>query len=161
MTNFEKYKDDLIKIEGDFAFDKNTKEIVGCNTLDGVERRIDCVDCIFNNENCFESDKIKWLYEEYEEPILSNDELELINVLGKINGKEYKYIIRDTYGVVRLFIIKPRVNKSGYYYSEYGYTYIDSASGDNVLFSNIAHEDGIYDIENKCFIKEEGSIKNE
>ena len=151
MTNFEKYKDDLIKIEGDFAFDKNTKEVVGCNTLDGVERRIDCVDCIFNNENCFESDKIKWLYSEYEEPTLSNDELELINILSKINGKEYKYIARDVNDIIRLFEIKPDIGKTGHYYGKY--TYIDSSSGDEILFSNIKHEYGLYDIKNKCFIK--------
>ena len=148
MTNFEKYKDDLMKIEGDFAFDKNTKEVVGCNTLDGVERRIDCENCIFNG-NCFENDKIKWLYEEF---VLSNNELELINVLGKINGKEYKYIARDSHGVIRLFEIKPDIGKSGNYYGEY--TYIDIASGNNkILFPNIKFEDGLYDIENKCFIE--------
>ena len=152
MTNFEKYKDDLIKIEGDFAFDKSTKEIVGCNTLDGVERRIDCVDCLFNEGNCFESDKIKWLYKEYEEPILSDDELELINILSKINGKEYKYVDRDAYGVIRLFEIKLSINKTRNYYGEC--TYIDMGSWNKVLFSNITHKDGLYDIENKCFIKE-------
>ena len=144
MTNFEKYKDDLVKIEGDFAFDKNTKEVVGCNTLDGVERRIDCVDCIFNNENCFESDKIKWLYSEYEEPILSNDELELVNILSKINGKEYKYIYRrDKY--IFIFSDKPNTDKYG--------IILDGSleiTGLIDLFSNI---DGLYDIKNECFIE--------
>lgn len=152
MTNFEKYKDKLIKIVGDFAIDKNTKEIVGCNTLNGVERRIDCEDCIFNKfnkENCFESDKIKWLYSEYEEPILSDDELDLINILSKINGKEYKYIARDAYDIIRLFEIKPSVNKSGNYYGEYTY----SMSRGEILFSNIKIEYGLYDIKNKCFIE--------
>lgn len=95
MTNFEKYKDELIKIEGDFAFDKNTREVVGCNTLNGVERRIECEDCLFNSGNCFESDKIKWLYSEYKEPVLSDDELELIKAISKATDKAYKYLTRQ------------------------------------------------------------------
>lgn len=153
MTNFEIYKDDIIKLEGEFAVDKNTKEIVECNTLDDIERRIDCVDCIFNNECCFKSTKIKWLYKEYEPPVLSDDELELIKAIGKATKKEYKYVVRDACGVMRFFETKPHVNKSGNYYGEY--TYADIASGDKVLFPNITHKDGLYDIENKCFIKEE------
>ena len=75
MTNFEKYKDDLIEIEGEFAFDKHTREILSCSSC------INCDDCIFNERNCTGSEKIKWLCKEYEEPILSDDELELIKTL--------------------------------------------------------------------------------
>ena len=149
MTNFKKYKEDLMKIKGRFAFNKNTREIVRC------DNHIDYEDCIFNDiEDCIESDKIEWLYKKYEEPILSDDELELISIIGKINGKDYKYIARDLYDIIRLFEIKPDIGKSGHYYGEY--TYIDSASGNEILFSNITHKDGLYDIKNKCFIKEEG-----
>lgn len=144
MTNFEIYKDDLMKIKGRFAFNKNTRKIVKCDS------RISCGNCIFNSKDCFESDKIEWLYSEYEPPVLSDDEFELIKALSKVNRKEYKYIARDTYGVIRLFEIKPRTNKTGNYYGEY--TYIDSASGSEILFSNITHKDGLYDIENKIFI---------
>ena len=151
MTNFEKYKNKLIKIEGDFAFDKNTKEIVGCNTLDGVERYIECEDCLFNSTGCLESDKIHWLCKEYEKPILSDDELELIDILGKINRKEYKYVVRDAYGIIKLFEIKPALNKAGNYYGEY--TYVDIGLWDKIVFSNITHENGLYDIKNKCFIE--------
>lgn len=149
MTNFEKYKDDLIKIEGDFAFDKNTKEIAGCNTLDGTERYVECEDCLFNEGTCFESDKIKWLYSEYEEPILSDDELELINVLSKISGKEYKYIARSGHRAF-LFADKPPIDKYGALLSRCNHLDI---SGYIDLFSNIKFADGLYDIENKCFIK--------
>lgn len=155
MTNFEIYKDDLMKIKGSFAVDKNSKKIVGCrDSADGIEEYIDCEDCLFNNtQYCFETDKIKWLYKEYEPPVLSDDELELIKALGKATKKEYKYVVRDACGVMRFFETKPHVNKSGNYYGEY--TYADIASGDKVLFPNITHKDGLYDIENKCFIKEE------
>ena len=153
MTNFEKYKDDLMKIEGTFAVDKNTREIVGCDTLDGVERRIDCENCIFNEGNCFERDKIKWLYSEYKEPVLSNDELELINILSKINGKEFKYIHRTGHRVF-IFSDKPPVDKYSILLDK-SCNYIDiSEHGYTDLFPNIKYEDGIYDIENKCFIKE-------
>ena len=149
MTNFEKYKDDLIKIEGSFAIDKNTKEIVGCNTLNGVERRIECEDCIFNDGNCFESDKIKWLYEEYKPPVLSDDELELINILSKINGEEYKYIRRSS-RCIYIYSDKPNIDKYGIILN--GSNYLEIA--DHIdLFPNIKLKDGVYDIENKCFIK--------
>ena len=155
MTNFEKYKGELMKIEGSFAVNKNTRKIAGCDTTDGVKGCIDCKNCLFNDtQDCFESDKIKWLYEEYKPPVLSDDELELIKILGKINGSEYKYIARNGYGVIRLFKTKPRTNKTGNYCGKY--TYIDAASGDKILFPNITYEDGLYDIENKCFIKEKG-----
>jgi len=145
MTNFEKYKDDLMEIKGFFAVDKAQRKVVKCDS------GIYCKDCLFNNpESHCEGDRIKWLYKEYEPPVLSNDELELIKILGKINGREYKYIARDGYGVIRLFEIRPRTNKTGNYCGEY--TYIDSASWSKILFSNITHKDGIYDIENKIFI---------
>ena len=145
MTNFEKYKDDLMKIEGEFAVDKYTRGIVKCNS------NIECEDCLLNS-GCSEKDKMKWLYEEYKKPILSDDELELIKALNKAMGKEYKYIARDTDGFIRFFETKPCINVLKNYYNKYGYTYIGSKDG--VLFSNITHKDGLYDIENKCFVKE-------
>ena len=146
MTNFEKYKDDLIEIDGEFAFNKNTEKIVECG------KGIYCEDCIFNERGCFESDRIKWLCEEYKNPILSDDELELIKTLSNITGINYKYVAFeiDTCGVIGFFEIKPRVNKLGNYYSEYGCTYVDIVSKDKVL-PNITHKDGLYDIENKTF----------
>lgn len=144
MTNFEKYKDDLIKIEGDFAFDKNTREIAGCHTLDGA-----CEDYLFGEGTCFESGKIKWLYSEYEEPILSDDELELINVLSKISVKEYKYIARSGHRAF-LFADKPHIDEYGVLLSRCNHLDI---SGHIDLFSNIKFTDGLYDIENKCFIE--------
>lgn len=147
MTNFEKYKDDLTKIKGRFAFDKNTKKIVRC------DNRIDCKDCLFDN-CCLESNKIEWLYKEYEEPILSDDELELIKILSKINGKEYKYIYRSRYRVF-LFSEKPPIDKFGVRFTDKcKYLLIDNRKDAKNLFSNIKHKDGLYDIEDECFIKE-------
>lgn len=154
MTNFEKYKDDLIKIEGAFAFDKEQQKIVGCrDSADGIEECIDCKDCLFNNtQYCFESDKIKWLYKEYEPPVLSDDELELIKAIGKATKKEYKYLARQE-GKIYLFTNKPFVHRSSFgnsYISNYYFTYISDIN--ETLFKNIENEIGIYDIENKIFI---------
>lgn len=149
MTNFEKYKDELIKIVGSFAFDKNTKKIAGCDTTDGVKSCINCSDCLFDAGDCFESDKIKWLYSEYEEPILSDDEFELINILSKINGKEYRYIHRRG-KYIFIFSDKPNVDKYGVILD--GSNYLEII-GHIDLFSNIKFTDGLYDIKNKCFIE--------
>lgn len=155
MTNFEMYKDDLMKIKGRFAFDKAQRRVVRCNTDGLVEGCIDCKDCLFNDtQYCLESDKIEWLYKEYKPPVLSDDELELIKAFNKAMGKEYKYVARDTDGLIRFFETKPRINELKNYYNKDGYTYIGSNYGVLFLFPNITHKDGLYDIENKCFIKE-------
>lgn len=63
MTNFEKYKDELIKkaiLETAMAIDTHTNKVVDC--ID-----IDCEDCKFNisNNGCAME---KWLNSEYVEP---------------------------------------------------------------------------------------------
>jgi hypothetical protein len=147
MTNFEKYKDDLMKIEGCFAFNKNTKKITRC---DGS---IICEHCLFDTEHPCENSKIKWLCEEYEEPILSDDELELINTLSKISGKQYKYICRNGFSIF-LFSKKPPIDRFGIRFTDRcNYLIITDHYGDKSLFLNIKYKDGLYDIENKCFIK--------
>ena len=143
MTNFEKYKDDLIKIEGRFAVDKAQRRIMKCDA------RIGCENCIFNEGNCFESDKIKWLYSEYEEPILSNNELESIKALSRVTGKEYKYIYRSGKNIF-IFFDKPNIGEYGIILDGSNYLKI---TGHTNLFPNITHEDGLYDIKNKCFIE--------
>lgn len=145
MKNFEIYKDDLIKIDGDFAVDKNTKKIAKCSALD-------CADCIFDKGNCFETDKIKWLYKEYEPPVLSDDELELIKAIGKATKKEYKYLAKQE-GKIYFFTNKPFVHRGafGNSYTSNNY-YACISEKDETLFQNIENEIGIYDIENKIFI---------
>jgi hypothetical protein len=114
---------------------------------------MNCKDCLFDEGNCYESDKIKWLYEEYKEPILSDDELDLINILSKINGKKYKYITRSGHTVF-LFSEKPPMGKFGVRFADKcNYLIIADHNNAKSLFLNIKYEDGLYDIENKCFIK--------
>lgn len=154
MTNFEKYKDDLMKIEGHFAIDKAQRRIAGC-MADGLEECINCKDCLFNDtEYCLESDKIKWLYKEYEPPILTADELELIEAMGKAKNKKYKYLAKQKSGRTTLFTNKPFIHifTDGYSYTTNN-DFADISDKGFTLFKNIENESGIYDIENKIFIK--------
>lgn len=87
-------------------------------------------------------------------PILSDDELELIKILSKINEKKYKYIFR-TGGTIFLFSEKPYIGKFGVrFVDKRHYLIIAEYNNPKNLFLNIKYEDGLYDIENKCFIKE-------
>jgi hypothetical protein len=150
MTNLEKYKDDLMKIEGCFAFNKNTKKITRCDAS------MNCRDCLIGAGDCYESDKIKWLYEEYKEPILSDNELKLIKALNKATGKEWKFIGRNKIGEVILFTDEPLIQNNAfgiYFKKEKGYCLYMNG---NYLFSNIAYDAGgcgLYDIENKVYHK--------
>lgn len=146
MTNFEKYKDDILKIDGDIAFDKVQRKVVRCH-------KCNCKDCEFD-EKCFESNKIKWLYEEYKPPVLSDDELDLIQSLNKAMDKEYKYIARNGNRVF-LFPNKPSMDKYGIRFTDKcDYLIISEHRKSIGLFSSIKYEDGLYDIQHKCFIKE-------
>lgn len=64
MTNYEKYKDDLIKmpISGfSFAVKKDTNELCKCVDI------VCCSECIFDNIECSDK-KLEWLDKEYKEP---------------------------------------------------------------------------------------------
>lgn len=150
MTNFEKYKDDLMKIEGHFAIDKAQRRIAGC-MADGLEECINCKDCLFNDtEYCLESDKIKWLYEEYEPPVLSDDELELIKALEKAKKTKYRFIVRMKSGRVVITCDKPYMDDVYHTYrNDKNAVIIDEHEE---LFQNIDFNVGPYDIENKCFV---------
>ena len=114
-------------------YENDLMKIKGCFAIDKAQRRIVRCDARI---------------------VLSNNELELIKSLSKVTGKEYKYITRDAYNVIRLFETKPSTDKSGNYWGEYTYVDIGDGVAGRILFSNITHKDGLYDIKNKCFIKE-------
>lgn len=145
MTKFEKYKDDLMKIDGDFAFDKVQRKVVGCCDVSDVE----CKNCEFD-EKCFESNKIKWLYEEYKPPVLSDDELELIKALEKAKKTKYRFIVRMKSGRVVITCDKPYMDDVYHTYrNDKNAVIIDEHEE---LFQNIDFNVGPYDIENKCFV---------
>lgn len=147
MTNFEKYKEDIMKIDGSIAFDKTTRKVIECCNVSK------CENCEFN-ENCYESVKIKWFYKEYVPQVLTDNGIDLINTLSKINEKKYKYITRNGNRVF-LFFDKPPIDKYGVRFTS-GCNYLIITENNNTknLFLNIKFEYGLYDIENKCFIKE-------
>lgn len=62
MTNFEKYREEILKITKNgahFAVPKKAQVPIACTCLS-------CVDCLFNG--CCHPKKIRWLYEEAVEP---------------------------------------------------------------------------------------------
>ncbi len=57
MKNFEKYEEEIKKINYNIAVNAKNNTVVYCYG-------ISCDDCLFNN-NCNNETIIKWLYEEY------------------------------------------------------------------------------------------------
>lgn len=135
-------------MEGHFAVDKVQQKVVKCDSS------INCENCIFRDtQGCFESDKIKWLYQEYN--TLTNNDIDLIKTLNRIKNKEYKFIARRG-NEVFLFSDRPKIFHTVYgtnYSSGGEYFHITEVNRTENLFPNIKQKDGLYDIENKTFIK--------
>lgn len=102
MTNFEKYKDEILPLAKNnrgFAFRMN--KITACK-LTG------CENCIFTG-SCI-ANRIKWLYEEYQEPApkLTAEEYAFCKIAT--NG----YIARNERGSLYIYSEKPVQNISGW-----------------------------------------------
>lgn len=116
------------------------------------EGTVEMYDVLEILDKLIESDKIEWLYKEYESPVLSDDELELIKAISKATNKKYKYLAKQK-GKIYLFTNKPLVHHDTFgnsYTSDNYFAYISDKN--ETLFQNIENEIGIYDIENKIFI---------
>lgn len=64
MTNFEKYKDEILEIVNsgsNIALDIDGNKVIACKNLS-------CENCEFQDEPDCTQSFVKWLYEEYEEP---------------------------------------------------------------------------------------------
>lgn len=98
MTNFEKYKDEILKISknGTIAVNKQKNMPVHCSTTP-------CSECIFRSDTCT-SQLINWLYEEYQEPApkLTKKERAFCEILGT----DY-YIVRDKAGRLLITSLEP------------------------------------------------------
>jgi hypothetical protein len=159
MTNFEKYKDELMKTKENFGFSKTKQKIGVCAWVNNNIETVKCEDCLFDEPSicCCDSEKIKWLYKEADEPVLTNNELELIKALNKATGKEWKYILRTISNKILIFCNNSRTVMmssdfaNSLYYSNEDYIVIDE--NNKTLFKNIKFDDRIYDIKNKKFIK--------
>lgn len=108
MTNFEKYKDEILllaKNNRGFAFHMN--KITDCK-LSG------CKNCIFTGA-CI-ANRIKWLYEEYQEPApkLTKAEKGFCEILD--DG----YIARDKNGELYLYNNPPHVTETDWR-ADYGH----------------------------------------
>ena len=150
MMNFEKYKKDIEKLKYRFGYDVETNEIKGCNSMG-------CFHCAFcdraNNYECRQK-QIEWLYKEY--LVLTDTEINLINILSEMTGRTYNFITRDRSDVITLYPDIPIVNND-----EHGKYYEGQSDCINILetktkkiFQNIQQEDGIYDISEGYFIEE-------
>lgn len=87
MTNFEKYKDKIKKLDCGFSFrvNKNSWEIEKCDPLD-------CKNCFFRSKQVICCNKLtfNWLCEEYKEHLTTDS----INILKMFDSK-FKYIVRN------------------------------------------------------------------
>ena len=102
MTNFEKYKDEILPLaKNNRAFAFHINKITDCE-LSG------CKNCIFTG-TCIVN-RIKWLYEEYQEPApkLTAEEYAFCKIAT--NG----YIARNERGSLYIYSEKPVQNISGW-----------------------------------------------
>lgn len=102
MTNFEKYKDEILPLaKNNRAFAFHINKITDCKLLG-------CKNCIFTG-TCI-ANRIKWLYEEYQEPApkLTAEEYAFCKIAT--NG----YIARNERGSLYIYSEKPVQNISGW-----------------------------------------------
>lgn len=129
MTNFEFYKDDILKIilgNGYPGLVKETGKLTRCKLLE-------CKDCVFitDNERCFVK-LFKWLYEEHiDKPKLTKQEKAFL----ELTDPNY-YIARDEDGLICMYTSKPQ--KDGGAWGNIEYT---SLSLFSVKFNFIKWED--------------------
>ena len=101
MINFEFYKDkilDIVKNGNEFALVNN--EIIECKDSESY-----CDECSFKGANCA-SDCIKWLYEEYKEPItptITQKEKALLEIIN------YDFFIRNHLGEIHATSKEPKI----------------------------------------------------
>lgn len=89
MLNGEKYKERIEELDYKFALCEG--EIEDC-------ARTDCKNCKFNKNGSCGKEKIKWLLEEYKEPILNKEEKIIIKDIIKAFepfGKKLSYISKE------------------------------------------------------------------
>ena len=93
MTNFEKYKNEILALDGDFMFDVVELKFNKCFNNIGV-----CKTCLFRNDGNCRKELVKWLYEEAK-PMLT--QAERIFLEG-IRYADNTYIVRFPTGVLEM-----------------------------------------------------------
>ena len=102
MTNFEKWKDEILKIEGLGYLAVVDGKPLNC-------RKIDCSVCDFKEQSDCERYILNWLYSEYKEPA------------PKLTKRDYHFLMvikggwiaRDKYGELFWYEVKPRKSLYG------------------------------------------------
>jgi hypothetical protein len=104
MRNFEKYEEEVVKADYVIGVLKD-------NTIKRCGEISECEDCIFyksRNLNDCNKARIKWLYEEYVEPIkLTRLEYEVLKHLQK-EYSNFKWIMRDKNNVLYIYDKYPK-----------------------------------------------------
>lgn len=77
MLNAEKFKDEITKLGFDFTV-KEDGTVVGCTICN------ECKECKFCRKKCIES-RIEWLLEEYKEPLLTEEEQQILHNILKVD----------------------------------------------------------------------------
>lgn len=94
MKNFEKYKDVILNHDKDV-------DCFLCRLRNGKCDGVDCADC--------RKESIKWLYEEYKEPIkLTQAEKTILENMDK----KWKWIARDKCGELFVYTNKPKKDEN-------------------------------------------------
>ena len=113
MKNKEKFAKEITEqaIQGHhFAFDKQSKRVVACNS-------IRCVDCLFHGVSSCSQKILEWANAEYKEPKqFTEREKEFIKLFPEI-----KYIVRNNFGNLDAFSEKPKMFndcENVWYYTE-------------------------------------------
>ena len=133
MLNAKRFKEEINKHNNEFGLTDNS--IVDCIALD-------CRNCRFSRLNNSDDEiimcstrKVKWLLSEYREPVkLTKLEYELLKFL---NDKGFKYIARDSGGMVFIYHEKPS-KKDEVWRSIYGHRILDDFED---LFQLVKWED--------------------
>ena len=98
MTNFEKYKDEILKLtEHTCHFGLVNGRLLSCYEMN-------CSNCKFDVKNCVKT-RFQWLYEEHNEPAPKLKPKE--RVFCEAFYEDYFYIARDDDGLLFLYECEP------------------------------------------------------
>lgn len=106
MTNFEKYKDEILPLaKNNWGFAFRMNKITACKLSE-------CENCIFTG-SCI-ANRIKWLYEEYQEPAPKLTKAER----GFCEIVETGYIARDLVNnSISYYSAKPYIDSHNYFWN--------------------------------------------
>lgn len=135
MNNAERYKNEIAEVKGKFGM---SDKVVKC-CYD------ECGTCIFSFDNnktdglghACTIRKVKWLIDEYKEPIkLTRLEYDILKYLS--DNTKHMYIVRDGNGNIFLYDVEPEKSKSAPWWTGCGMCHMNMF---NKLFQFVQWED--------------------